>query len=801
MQQDANKTNAQLLEELSELRQKNNELEAVVSNLQETGKTLQESEKRFKAIANYSFDWESWIGPDGEIMWMNPAVEKFTGYSAEEYINLPDRLQQIICDEDRDRILSHYENGVHKHQAANDIEFQLTRKDGSLTWASVSYQPIYTETGECLGMRSSIRDISSRKLSEQALRESEERFRAVAESSSDAIIIIDQDGTIIFWNDAAKEIFGYEEKEVLGKLNTILIPERLRYKDYGMRQNVLKTGRLTHNKKPFETVALRKDGTECTVETTFSDWKVKGQYFFSIIIRDITERKQRENALKESEEHFRRAIAEASVDAIYTVDQNGTIVFWNKAATKLFGYEENEAVGRLNTMLLPERFKEIDSKAKKQLFKTGVFSFKDKLNESAAIKKDGTEFPVELSISDWQVNDRKYFTVILRDITERKQHEDALREREERFKAIAESSPAAIITADSTGKILYWNKAAETIYGYKAKEIVGKSIELLRPESKRLADRKNRDLFIKTGRSRYIGKTVEGPARKKDGTVFLSETSTSYWKIGCEIIFCGIVLDITDRKRMEQELKKAHEELEKKVKQRTDELAKANKELQASRDYLKKYAGMLLSVREEERRNISTTLHDELGSMAISVDSPMSIAKEEVKDNNRNAAIGAIEQAQAALRKAVGDLRRLAADLRPPSLEIMGLTSALNDFIDNFKKHTTFKISFGNDLAKKKIPEDMAIVIYRVIQEALNNITRHAKANKVSVRLYPDKDKVHLDITDDGVGFDIDKVSKRRGKLKIGIQGMRERVESMGGEFSITSAPRQGTQLKAVLPK
>ncbi len=104
-------------------------------------------------------------------------------------------------------------------------------------------------------------------------------------------------------------------------------------------------------------------------------------------------------------------------------------------------------------------------------------------------------------------------------------------------------------------------------------------------------------------------------------------------------------------------------------------------------------------------------------------------------------------------------------------------------------------------MAKKKIPEDTAIVIYRVIQEALTNITKHAKAQKVSVSLYADKNKVHLDITDDGVGFDVDKVSKRKGKLKIGIQGMRERVESMGGEFLIKSAPKEGTQLKAALPK
>jgi signal transduction histidine kinase len=330
---------------------------------------------------------------------------------------------------------------------------------------------------------------------------------------------------------------------------------------------------------------------------------------------------------------------------------------------------------------------------------------------------------------------------------------------------------------------------------------VGKSIELLRPESKRLADRKKRDLFIKAGRSRYIGKTVEGPARKKDGAEFLSETSTSYWKIGGEVIFCGIVRDITQRKQMEQKLKKAHEELEKKVQQRTAELRKTNKELQISREYLKKFAGILLSVREEERKNISTTLHDELGCMALSIDSQISIAKEECKENNKQATFNALEKAQAALRKAVEELRGLAVNLRPPNLEIMGLNSALTALIDKAKQQAKLKITFRNELRDKIITEDTAIVIYRVVQESVTNIIKHAKAKNARVSLYADKKNINLDITDDGIGSDLNKVFGRKGKLKIGIEGMRERIESLRGEFTITSAPKQGTQLKATLPE
>jgi len=411
--------------------------------------------------------------------------------------------------------------------------------------------------------------------------------------------------------------------------------------------------------------------------------------------------------------------------------------------------------------------------------------------------------PIELNITMLQDRDgnRVGGVATIRDITERKQHEEAVREREERFRAIAESSPDAIITADGSGKILYWNKAAETIYGYKAEEIVGKSIEVLEPAAMRPIYRKKRCSIVKEGHSSYVGKTAEGIGIRKDGSEVPVEVSSSHWTIGGKIIFGGIARDITERKQMEKQLRKSHAELEKKVKQRTAELKEANDRLQISQEYLKKFAGMLLSAKEEERKNIAVTIHDELGSMAIAVDSQISIAKEECNENNKQATFKALTNAQAALRKAVADLRKLAVDLRPPNLEIMGLNAALTDFIDRAKEQTKLKITFRNELGNNKIPEDLAIVIYRVVQESLTNIIKHAKAKNVRLSLYVDKKNISLEITDDGVGCDLANALYKKGKPKIGIQGMRERVESLGGTFIITSAPKQGTQLKAVLPK
>jgi signal transduction histidine kinase len=290
-------------------------------------------------------------------------------------------------------------------------------------------------------------------------------------------------------------------------------------------------------------------------------------------------------------------------------------------------------------------------------------------------------------------------------------------------------------------------------------------------------------------------------ALRKDGSECPVEATYADWETRGHQYLSVIIRDITERRLMEEQLKKSHDELEKKVKQRTSELREANEQLQISQGYLKKFAGMLISVREDERKNLSTTLHDELGSMALSVTSKISIAKEDVKNNNRKAALKTLEEGEAALRKAVADLRGIAVDLRPPNLEIMGLNTVLTAFIDKAKKQAKFKITFSNELGNKKIADDKAIAIYRVTQEGITNITKHAKAQEVSVRIYLDKKKIHLEIADDGVGCDLNKVLYIKGKPKIGIEGMRERVESLGGEFIITSASKQGTQLKVTLPK
>jgi PAS domain S-box-containing protein len=625
-------------------------------------------------------------------------------------------------------------------------------------------------------------------------KEEEARFRAVSEESLDGIIITDQDGNIIFWNKTAAEIFGYEKEEIIGSPVTMVISDEAMGDYNAGNEHVVKTGFSLFGRSPKDKLAKRKDGTIFLVDLTVTHWKVGEKYYFGGSIRDITERKRQEEVLRESEERF-RAVAESSVDAIWITDRQGNIVFWNKAAEAIFGYKENEIVGKSAELLMPRLLINRHREAMDKLIQEGVASLMNNPIETVATKKGGVEFPVEITVSKWKTERGYCFGTIIRDITERKRAETALLQEKYFADTVINSLPGVFYLLNQKGQFIRWNSNLEKTTGFSANEMQKiNAISLIHK-----ADRAQiEDKIEKVFNSGYAD--VEGRLLDKNGRAHHYFFTGKKFDIDGQSYLTGLGIDIAQRKRMESELKKSHTELEKKVNQRTAELMRANKKLQMSEEHLKRFAGRLLSVREEERKNISTTLHDELGTMALSVTSKLSITEEEIKDSNNKAALRALKESQAAVRKAVEDLRRLAVDLRPPNLEIMGLTAALTDLLDKVREQAKFKILFRNELVNKKIPEDTAIVIYRVIQEAITNVTKYAKAKNARIKLYADKKNLYVEITDDGIGCDLNKVLYRKGKPKIGIAGMIERVEILGGKITIASVPKQGTQLKVTLP-
>ena len=280
------------------------------------------------------------------------------------------------------------------------------------------------------------------------------------------------------------------------------------------------------------------------------------------IERQITVSKVR-MALRESEAKF-QSVMESAIDAIISSNAEGKILSWNKAASAMFGYTEDEVLGKPIEVIIPERFRKPHAEGMKRVTTGGPSHVIGKTVELAAICKSGEEIPVELSLATWFLDDNRYYTGIIRDIEERKQ-------AEQKFRSVTESAIDAIISANSKGDVISWNQAATRILGFTEEEAVGQRLEIIIPERFHEAHRNGMKRFTKHGIAHAIGKTVELAARTKNGDEIPIELSLSTWKVRDERYYTGIIRDIGERKRAEEALQK-----------KTLEMKKKNQELEAT---------------------------------------------------------------------------------------------------------------------------------------------------------------------------------------------------------------------------
>jgi PAS domain S-box-containing protein len=282
--------------------------------------------------------------------------------------------------------------------------------------------------------------------------------------------------------------------------------------------------------------------------------------------RQVTVSKVR-TALRRSEAEF-RSVMESAIDAIISVDAEGRIRSWNSAASALFGFAESDILGELIEIIIPDRFRESHQIGIHRVSSGGPTHVIGSTVELAAIRSDGSEFPVELSLATWFLDDQRYYTGIIRDITERKQ-------AEEKFRSVTESAIDAIISADHLGNIITWNQAATRILGYSEEEAVGQRLELIIPDRFQDAHRVGMARFTETGEAHVIGSTVELAARRKSGEELPIELSLSTWTVRDERYYTGIVRDIAERKEAEEALRRSEQDL----RERTEELKTKNEAL------------------------------------------------------------------------------------------------------------------------------------------------------------------------------------------------------------------------------
>lgn len=297
--------------------------------------------------------------------------------------------------------------------------------------------------------------------------------------------------------------------------------------------------------------------------------------------RQVTVSKVR-TALRESEAKF-RSVMESAIDAIISADISGNIRSWNSAATELFGFSEEEVIGQPIELIIPERFRKSHQQGIQRVSAGDPSRVIGKTVEVAALRKNGSEFPVELSLATWFLDKDRYYTGIIRDISERKQ-------AEQKFRSVTESAIDAIISADHQGNIVSWNNAATRILGYSPEEAVGQRLELIIPERYHEAHRNGMKRVTAGGESRVIGKTVELFACTKRGEEVPIELSLSTWTVRDERYYTGIIRDIRERKQAEEALRLSEQALRAK----TLELRDKNEALENTLNQLQETQNQLI---------------------------------------------------------------------------------------------------------------------------------------------------------------------------------------------------------------
>lgn len=261
------------------------------------------------------------------------------------------------------------------------------------------------------------------------------------------------------------------------------------------------------------------------------------------------------------------AIFRSAADAIVTANADGVIIAWNPAAEKMFGHSELDVVGERLTTIVPERYREAHEAGLARVVTTGETKIVGHTVEVAGLHRDGTEFPIELSLATWVEDGARYFSGIIRDITDRSAMTHALTLSEQRLDAILGSASDAVVSIDATGKVRVWNHGATEMFGYSAEEMEGESLEAIIPERFRSSHEEGLRRVGSGGEHHVIGKTVELAGLDREGREFPIELSLATWEVEGERFYSGIIRDITERKVAEHALHLANKSLNEKNEQ------------------------------------------------------------------------------------------------------------------------------------------------------------------------------------------------------------------------------------------
>ncbi|MFN8254037.1 MAG: PAS domain S-box protein, partial [Ferruginibacter sp.] len=585
-----------------------------------------------------------------------------------------------------------------------------------------------------------------------ALLESEQKYRTLVDQASDAIFIADVNGQFITVNSSAARLSQFTVEELQQKnFSDFALMEDLKKNPYHFEE--LRAGKTVVT----ERLMKRRDGSVLDIEITA---KLLSDGRLLVFVRDISERKKADKIIKDSEARY-RAFFENSMDGILLGAPDGAIYAANPAACYIYGRSEEELCAAGRSALFDPNDSSLDDflEERKQTGRTR--------KELMQKRKDGSLFPAEISSSIFTDSQGEQRTIILiRDISDRVRANNEILKEKNLSDSIINSLPGVFYLYSYDWKFIRWNRNFEERTGYSSTEIEKMHpLEFFSPDDHLDITDKIKNVFV-TGEEK-----AEIMVSTKTGDRFPYFLTGKLIDYEGKPSLLGIGFDISERLKAQEEVRQTNEQL-------------------------RLLTSHLQQVREEERKRIAREIHDELGQQLTAIKMDVAWMDKNTSDEN-----GVIKNK---LKNIIGlldssnlSVRHILKELRMGVLDDYGLVEALQWLGRQFSSNTGIPVTFTSTESIIKADENISICIFRVYQEALTNITKHAAAGNVWGSLTCENGFVCLSIKDDGKGFDPDTL---KNNFTFGIIGLKERVTALRGVFELSSSPGNGTVITVKIP-